>query len=115
MLRPEKLLAKVRFDEETGLYRGEVLHLCEIEEIEADSIEELRLLIAESISKGDSKSAMAYDPEVNHFGDKLILDLDPYLRLQIFNQAELAGLSVEEWIAAALQEAVNNSFSLEPA
>ncbi len=111
MEEPELLLGKVQYDNETGLYRGKVLHICEIEEFEANSVEELRLMMAETLDEEDAVLSQLDDP----IDGKLVLKLDPYLRLQIVDQAELADLSLTEWIIAALEQAVDKFYFLEPA
>lgn len=114
MLEPEKLLGKVRFDVETGLYWAEVLHLCKIEHFQGATVEDLRRMIAESLAGRGPETALSDDPVGQTFANRLILDLDPYLRLQILELAEMAGISIEEWIVTALDEAVDRSLFLEP-
>ena len=76
MLEPEKLLGKVQFDAETGRYVCQILHLSDIEYIQAASIDELREQIAASMAENTAELNVVEDYQTHLEVDNLLL-LEP--------------------------------------
>jgi predicted HicB family RNase H-like nuclease len=110
MFEPIKLLGKVRIDEKSGLYWGEVLHLCAVEHFQATTVEELRQAIAGSVAGNEFRLANQLTGDEAH---RITLNLDPHLYDHIHERAESAGVSVEEWIIGALEKVIDRSLFLE--
>ena len=109
MVEPVTQLGKVEFDDETGMYWGKILHLCEVETFRTESVVELRRLIQESatnkLEKSDRSTAIAAEP----FFESVVICLDPALYQRLNQQAGLAGESLDQYIVGILEEFGNRS------
>ena len=102
-------LGKVGFDAETGIYWGEILHLCEVEIFHTESVEELRRLIQESVINKEEESDRSVAISTEPFFESVVICLDPALYLKLNQQAGLAGKSLDQYIVDTLEEVVNRS------
>lgn len=109
MVESEKQLSKVGYDDETGMYWAEVLHLCEIETFHAESVDELRWLIQASVINRQEDSERSDANDMEPFFESLVLCLDPALHLELSQQAGLVGKNLNEYIVDILEEVVNRS------
>ena len=100
-------LGKVGFDDETGMYWGEILHLCEVETFHTESVEELRRLIQESVTNKQEESDRSAGISTEPFFESLVICLDPALYLKLNQQAGLACKSLDQYIVDILEEAGN--------
>ena len=115
MVQSISQLGKIGFDEETGMYWGKVLHLCETETFFAESVEDLRRLIQGSTTNKQEDSDRLGGISTEPFFESLVICLDPALFLKLSEKAGLVGKSVDEYIVDILEEVVNKSQFLEPA
>lgn len=103
----KKQLGKIGYDTETGMYSGEVIFLYEIETFHAETVEELRLLIRESVRVRREESDRTGENSSKQFFKSLVVCLDPTLFLQLDKRANMANKSLDDYIVDALQEVVN--------
>ena len=115
MLESEKQLGKVGFDDETGKYWGEVLHLCATEIFHADSVDELRQLLRESVPNQQEESSPTAVPPTDLLFESVVLDLNPTLLYKLNQQAMLHSQSLNQYIVDILKEVMDESQFLEPA
>lgn len=109
MMESKKQLGKVGIDLETGTYWGEVLHLCATETFQAESVDELRQLLRESVPERQEESSQTAVSPTDPFLESLVIDLDPALITKLNQQARLCGLSLNQFIVEILEEVVDRS------
>ena len=109
MVESNKQIGKVGFDLETGLYWGEVLHLCGTDTFQAESVDELRRLLRESIPTHQDESDAA-----GLLFERVVLHLNPTLFYKLNQQAMLHGNNLNQYIVDILKEIVDESQFLEP-
>ena len=109
MVESRKQLGKVGFDLNTGIYWGEILHLCGIERFQAESIDELRQMLRESIDDTSAERGASGWEDAGIRFEPVALDVDPTLYYQLNQQALLQGKNVSQYIIQVLRAVVDES------
>ena len=97
--------ALVAYDEEAEIFHGEVMNLRDIITFQGRSVAELKQAFAESIA-----DYLAFcrergeDPEKPYSGQFLVR-VDPPLHRAVVTAAKREGISLNKWVAAALERA----------
>mgnify|MGYP001545855709 CR=1 FL=1 len=109
MVTATKQLGKIGFDTDTGLYWGEILHLCDTETFYAASVDELRRLLRESVREHEQIRPPVAPLPHQPGGESVLLCLEPALFLQLSRQASAAGKNLNQYIVDILQEVVDHA------
>ena len=109
-----KHLGKIGYDTESGMYWGEVIFLCNTVHLQAESVEELRSLIHESVRNRRGEVDGASGIFTEQFFESLVICLEPTLYHQLSQLAALVGKSLNEYISDTLQEVANKQLIPEP-
>jgi len=90
------------FDDQAGIFHGEVLGIRDVVTFQGESVAELRQSFVESVEDYiDFCRERGEQPAVSHSG-KLLLKMSPELHRRIAAAAELAGQTPEGWAADQL-------------
>jgi predicted HicB family RNase H-like nuclease len=98
--------AVVEYDEEAGIFHGEVAGLRDVITFQGKSVAELKKTLAGSI-----EDYLAFckergeDPE-KPFSGRFVVRADPSLHKDVAVAAKRAGVSLNKWVTSALQKAV---------
>lgn len=114
MVESKKQLGKIGFDGETGTYWGEVLHLCAIETFHAETIDELRQQLRQSVSDRQEESDVVAASPADLFSESVMVNLDPTLLYELNQQAKLQNKSLNQVIVNILREVAERSQFPEP-
>lgn len=107
MMEYQGYIATVEFDDEAGIFHGEVINLRDVVTFQGESVEELRQAFKDSIEDYlDFCSTRNEEPE-RPFSGKFSLRIDPSLHRRISTQARLAKKSLNHWINETLENAVH--------
>jgi predicted HicB family RNase H-like nuclease len=114
MVESEKELGKVGFDLQTGHFWGEVLHLCGRETFHAETVDELRQLLRESVPGQQLEESIAGAPADEAYFESLVIHVEPLLFYRLSQQAMLHGKSLNHYIVGILKEVVEQAQTVEP-
>jgi predicted HicB family RNase H-like nuclease len=96
----------VEFDNEAGIFHGEVLDLRDVVTFQGKSVEELEEAFKDSIDDYlDFCKARGEEPD-KPFSGKLMLRLPPELHRKVYTTSKQAGKSLNQWIAEQLARAI---------
>lgn len=103
--------ARVEFDEEAGVFHGEVLHLRDVVTFQGTSVDELRTALKDSVDDYlEFCQLEGRDPDRPYSG-KLLVRLEPELHRAITGAAAKTGESLNTWVVTALERCMNGSLS----
>ena len=96
----------VEFDNEAGIFHGEVVNLKDVITFQGDSVIELRQAFIDSVEDYLEFCALRGEQPDKPLSGKLLLRLSPSLHRKISIQAHKHEKSVNGWVAEALERAV---------
>ena len=102
--------AAITFDDETGIFHGEVLDTRDVITFQGTSVEELRDAFQGSVDEYlRACKEMGREPD-KPFSGKILLRVNPELHRAAFTTASAEGKSLNSWLA----ETVENVVGAEP-
>lgn len=105
MMHQDGYEAAVDYDDDAGLFHGEVVNLRDVITFQGRSVDELRRAFADSVA-----DYIAYcdkrgePPERPHTGERSVR-LDPAVHRAVILAAHRSGVTPDEWVAQALARA----------
>lgn len=102
-------LGVVEFDDEVGVFHGEVVNLRDVITFQGDSVSELRQAFIDSVDDYLDFCAQRDEPPEKPFSGKLLIRLEPDLHRKIYVKARKKQKSLNSWVAEALERAVEES------
>ncbi len=106
MLNYKGYTGHVEFDDEAGIFHGEVIDLRDVVTFQGKSVDELELAFKESIDDYlDFCSERGEEPD-KPFSGKLMLRLPPELHRKVYTSSRHEGKSLNQWIAERLERAI---------
>lgn len=107
--------AKVDYDDEAGLFHGQVLNLRDVITFQGTSVEALRHEFRVSVDDYLEWCNERGEAPEKPFSGKFVVRLEPSLHRDIATRAELTGKSLNTWVAEALAQALETpKHKLEP-
>lgn len=104
MMEYKGYVGKVEFDDEAGIFHGEVINTRDVITFQGTTVDEIRQAFRDSVEDYlDFCAQLGHAPE-KPFTGKLMLRLSPDLHRRIFIAAKQAGKSLNTWIAERLDE-----------
>ena len=105
MLNYKGYRGRVAFDDEAGLFHGEVLDLKDVITFQGKSVEELEHAFRDSIDDYLAFCQERGEEPDKPFSGRLMLRLPPALHREVYMQARREGKSLNQWIADKLARA----------
>jgi len=106
MMEYKGYIGKVDLDSEAGIFHGEVINIRDVITFEGRSVEELQKAFIDSIEDYLAFcAARGEDPE-KPFSGKFVIRLSPELHRKAFIKARLSDKSLNSWVSAVLEDAV---------
>ncbi len=94
----------VRFDDDAGIFHGEVLGVRDVVTFQGRSVEELKTAFHESINDYlDFCESRGEQPD-KPFSGKFLLRLEPELHRKLYELSTDEGQSLNSWIASRLEK-----------
>lgn len=94
----------VNFDEEAGLFHGEVVNTRDIITFQGTSVAEIRQAFIDSVEDYLDFCAQRGEPPEKPFSGKFMLRLTPELHQRAYARAKAAGISLNEWVKQAVEK-----------
>lgn len=104
MLVHKGYTGRVEFDDEAGIFHGEVIDLKDVITFQGRSVEELEQAFRDSIDDYMDFCAERNEEPDKPFTGKLTLQLRPELHRRVYVRALREGKSLDEWINDRLAE-----------
>ncbi len=97
--------AIVEYDEDAGLFHGEIINLRDVITFQGASVSELKTALAASVEDYLAFCrARGEEPERPYSG-QFVVRVEPPLHRALASAAKRAGVSLNKWVAAALERA----------
>lgn len=94
----------VNFDEEAGLFHGEVVNTRDLITFQGTSVAEIRQAFIDSVEDYLDFCAQRGEPPEKPFSGKFMLRLTPELHQRAYARAKAAGISLNEWVKQAVEK-----------
>lgn len=105
MLKYKGYAGHVEFDDEAGIFHGEVLDLRDAITFQGKSVEELELAFRDSIDDYLEFCEERGEKPEKPFSGRLMLRLPPGLHREVYTRARREGKSLNQWITEKLEQA----------
>ena len=106
MMEYKGYVGKVEFDDQAGIFHGEVLNLRDVVTFQGKTVVELRKAFHESIDDYLEFCAERGEEPEKPFSGRFVVRVDPMLHKSIASQARLADKSLNSWVQDVLRKAV---------
>jgi predicted HicB family RNase H-like nuclease len=106
MMTYKGFLATVTFDDDVGIFHGEVANLRDVITCQGQSVDELRKAFRDSVEDYLEFCAERGEEPEKPLSGRFLVRVPPELHRSIFERAARRGLSVNRWVRAALERAV---------
>ena len=106
MMQYKGYIGKVEFDDEAGVFHGEVVNTRDVVTFEGESVTEIKQAFQESIDDYLAFCASRGEAPDKPFSGQFMTRLSPELHRQVNLAARLAGKSLNAWLTEQLQSAV---------
>lgn len=94
----------VVFDNEAGIFHGEVINLRDVITFQGESVAELRQALADSVEDYlDFCAQKGEDPE-KPFSGKFVVRIDPGLHRRLYEHTKQANLSINRFVQEVLEK-----------
>ena len=98
MMNYKGYIGKVNFDDEAGIFHGEVINVRDVITFQGSCVEELRKAFIDSVEDYlEFCRARGEEPD-KPFSGKLVVRMDPSLHQMAYTRAKQAGVSLNEWL-----------------
>lgn len=99
--------AVVSFDEGSGLFHGEVVNLRDVITFQGRSVDELREAMKASVEDYLAFCAERGEAPEKPYSGQFLVRIEPRLHQALARSARRAGLSLNRWVAQALERATS--------
>jgi predicted HicB family RNase H-like nuclease len=98
--------AVVEYDEEAGIFHGEVAGLRDVITFQGKSVAELKKALASSIEDYLTFCKERGEEPEKPFSGRFVVRADPSLHKDVAVAAKRAGVSLNKWVTSTLEKAV---------
>jgi predicted HicB family RNase H-like nuclease len=104
MLKYKGYTGHVEFDDESGIFHGEVLDMKDVITFQGKSVEEIEQAFCDSIDDYLEFCIERNEEADKPFSGRLMVRLPPQLHRRVFVTARQEGKSLNQWIAEKLEK-----------
>ena len=106
MLEYKGYIGKVEFDDEAGVFHGEVINLKDVITFQGRSVSELQKAFKDSINDYLEFCAERQESPEKPLSGNFTLRIDPELHRKIYLQARMSNKSLNSWVTEILRSHV---------
>ena len=107
MMNYKGYAGKVEFDDEAGIFYGEVINLRDVITFQGTTVQELRQAFQDSVDDYLEFCAQRGEEAEKPFSGKFVVRINPELHRDLFVKAKLANKSLNNWVNEVLETAVS--------
>jgi predicted HicB family RNase H-like nuclease len=115
MMEYKGYVGKVEFDDEAGIFHGEVIDTRDVITFQGRSVDELKSAFQESIDDYLAFCKQRGEEPNKPFSGQFVTRIPPELHRQVNLAASISGKSLNAWVAEQLQAAVASIKSMKAA
>src|SRR5271165_5517091 len=115
MMEYKGYVGKVEFDDEAGIFHGEVLDTRDVITFQGRSVDELKSAFEESVDDYLAFCEERGEEPNKPFSGQFVTRVPPELHRQVNLAASLSGKSLNAWVVEHLQEALDRLKSMKAA
>ena len=113
MMEYKGYVGKVEFDDEAGIFHGEVLDTRDVITFQGQSVDELKTAFQESIDDYLAFCKQRGEEPNKPFSGQFVTRVPPELHRQVNLAASISGKSLNAWVVEQLQAAVAHLKSMK--
>jgi len=106
MLKYKGYTGYVEFDDEAGIFHGEVIDTSDVITFQGTTVEEIQIAFRDSIDDYVEFCAERGEKPEKPFSGKFVLRLPPPIHRQIYLKAVKSGKSLNKWVQETLEKAI---------
>jgi len=106
MMEYKGYVGKVEFDDEAGIFHGEVINTRDVITFQGKSVAELKKAFKESVDDYLAFCASRGEEPDKPFSGQFVTRIPPELHRQVNVAASLSGKSLNAWVSEQLQSAI---------
>lgn len=99
-------LGKVEYDDQAGIFHGEVINTRDVITFQGTCVDELRAAFRASVDDYLDFCAQRGEEPEKPFSGRLLLRIDPDLHRKITVEAKKEAVSINQWVMKTLEKAV---------
>ncbi len=96
----------VEFDDEAGLFHGEVIDTKDVITFQGTTVEEIQIAFRDSVDDYLEFCTERGEKPGKPFSGKFVLRIPPSIHHQIYVKAVKSGKSLNKWVQETLEEAI---------
>lgn len=105
MMEHKGYFAKIEFDDDAGIFHGEVVNLRDVITFEGQSVKEIKQAFQESVDDYLEFCAQRGENPEKPYSGKFVVRVEPELHKKVTMEALKSGKSLNVWINDAISEA----------
>jgi predicted HicB family RNase H-like nuclease len=106
MMQYKGYLGKVEFDDEAGIFHGDVINTRDVITFQGQSVRELKKAFHESVDDYLAFCAKRDEQPDKPFSGQFLTRISPELHRRVNAAASISGKSINSWVAEKLERAV---------
>lgn len=114
MMEYQGYIGKVEFDDEAGIFHGEIINTRDVVTFQGQSVAELTKAFHESIDDYLEFCKQRGETPDKPFSGQLVTRISPELHVQVNVAAVISGKSLNAWVVEQLQHAVQRIDVIKP-
>ncbi|MBU0510282.1 MAG: type II toxin-antitoxin system HicB family antitoxin [Chloroflexi bacterium] len=103
MIEYKGYVGKVEYDDEAGIFHGEVINLRDVITFQGDSVDDIRQAFRDSVDDYLEFCVERNEEPEKPFSGKFIVRIPPELHRKIYTQAKIADKSLNSWVSGVLE------------
>jgi predicted HicB family RNase H-like nuclease len=107
MMRYNGYEAAIEYDEDAGIFHGEVINLRDVITFQGRSVSELKKAFAGSVQDYLAFCKMRGEDPEKPFSGQFVIRAEPSLHKAMFSAAKRAGMSLNKWVTSTLARAID--------
>ena len=107
MMEYKGYIGQIDFDDEAGIFHGEVTNLRDVITFEGQTVEELRQAFQESIDDYLEFCTQRGEEPEKPFSGKFVVRISPELHRKVYTKARLHNKSLNRWVCEVLETAAH--------
>ncbi len=104
MMEYKGYVAKVVFDDEAGIFHGEVINTRDVITFQGECVNDLRTALIDSVEDYLEFCEQRGEKPGKPFSGKFLIRVDPELHQKIYIKAAESGTSINQWISSAIEK-----------
>ena len=108
MMEYKGYVGKVEFDDEAGIFHGEILNLRDVITFQGATVARLRKAFHDSVDDYLDFCVQRHEPAEKPYSGRFIVRIDPALHKTIATKATLADKSLNTWLQEVLRRTVRS-------